>query len=457
MHLILFVFLHDIGLEGERKWYNIPWEIVFQNVPYTPGIKYGRFILAPERWLLHSLFIPIGKTSSFEHFKEAFSGYRTKFRVPRLVYITSGDNRVLIHLEDDKSLRILYHEFTNQQTGVSLTACEPLLDDRHNISGERYVREIIIPMVKVHQPRMQKPAPVLSDYRLQEISSRSPERLQLPFEQWLYLKLYGARSREEELIGYQFQEAMQGLTERGLVEEHFYIRYADPKPHIRLRLRGQSGRLQEAFPVIRNWLRSLMDKGLISHFVIDCYDRELERYGGADFIDAAEHVFCQDSVVAEKLIQARKHHIDWSNEVMGTAVLIRFMEQWGWDSAMMLEFLSAQVDQGDYRDSFKAHRSELMKLCNPIDNWKEMRQLSQGELMLEILDERTMAVQSYSRLIHNNTEQLSTHPWAIVDSLLHMHCNRLFGIDRKLEDKLRALACHTLYALQKYYQHLVRA
>ena len=42
-----------------------------------------------------------------------------------------------------------------------------------------------------------------------------------------------------------------------------------------------------------------------------------------------------------------------------------------------------------------------------------------------------------------------TEQRSILDSLIHMHCNRLFGIDPKLESKARAHALHILSSLQQ--------
>jgi hypothetical protein len=43
---------------------------------------------------------------------------------------------------------------------------------------------------------------------------------------------------------------------------------------------------------------------------------------------------------------------------------------------------------------------------------------------------------------------LNNHPTAIQDSILHMHCNRLLGINGSLEKKARVFALHTLETYQ---------
>lgn len=450
-------FLYDLSLEGERKWYNFPWEVIFKELPYIPMIKYRNFVLAPEKWVIHPLSMNLDKSKGFEGFEQSFATYRSASNLPQFVYITSGDNRIIMNLNDRKCLKILHHELVNNGNTMLLTSCEDFFDKAMDGPMDQHVHELIIPMVKMTTDKTESPSILIPEIRFNGISSTSSERIKLPFDDWVYFKLYGTFSREEELIGLQMAAFCHDLYEQNLIKGHYFIRYADPKPHIRLRLRGDQQQLLEAYPEIQAWLRSLIDKGMISHFVMDCYDREIERYGGITFIDAAEQVFCQDSVVTEKLIQAIKQkQIDWSNEIIGVIGIIRYMEQWGWDYQMQLDFLSSQVKQGDYREEFKKNRSQLMKMCNLMDEWEKLKTDPQGLLLLTILNEKSMAVRQYSELINTKRSQLSTHPWTIVDSLLHMHCNRLFGIDRELEKKLRALACHTLYALKHQYKHMLR-
>ncbi|MNJ27785.1 hypothetical protein D3C77_223000 [compost metagenome] len=450
-------FLYDISLEDERKWYNFPWEVIFRDLPYTPMIKYRNFVLAPEKWVLNSSTIKLDKRQGFKRFMELFTGYRHSRNIPKYAYIASGDNRIIMNLDDQKCLKILYHEFVNNGNNVMLTAVEDFLEKAWGGDMDGHAQEIVIPMIKMAQEAVENPKAAYPEERFNGISSTSPDRLKLPFEEWIYLKLYGTQSREEELISVEIADYCAELINQERVKGHFYLRYADPNPHVRLRIRGDQQQLLEAYPDIQLWLRSLIEKGLISHFVLDCYDREIERYGGLFFMEAAEQVFCQDSVTVEKLIKARKDKlIDWSDEIVGVAATICYMEQWGWDYSMQLEFLSSQVKPSDYRDDFKRVRSQLINVCHSMNQMEALQTDSQEASLFNLLNERFSAVRSYSAQINSNLSRLSTHPWAIVDSLIHMHCNRLFGIDRELEKKLRALTCHTLYVLKHQQIHLTK-
>nr|WP_284681014.1 lantibiotic dehydratase [Aceticella autotrophica] len=439
-------FLYDISLDGTRIWYMFPWEIVFNKFPYVPKVIYKNFTLTPEEWKINFLNIKANKKSSFSEFKELFMQYCKYYKVPNYVYITSGDNRILLNIDDDKCLDILYHEFINNPIGVTLTSYE---DENFNIiKSERgsYVSELVIPLVKI---KTQQPKSIMIKENSTYISSKSPTRLKIPFNEWLYLKLYGTSSMEEELICFYISEFCRNLVSEEKINKYFFIRYADPEPHIRLRLNASQYKLIKIYPELQNWLQSLIKKGLMTCFTIDCYEREIERYGGKDLIDIAESVFYIDSMVTEDILREKRlHNIEFSDEIIGMITIINYMEQFDWDYKTQLKFLESQVNHLDYREDFKKERTYFMKLCNSNNNWEGLRENIQGRLLLYILNKRAEIVKIYGDKIRGESNSITSNEWTIVDSVIHLHCNRLFGINRVFEKKIKALCCHTLYALK---------
>lgn len=94
----------------------------------------------------------------------------------------------------------------------------------------------------------------------------------------------------------------RGLRRRGWVERHFFIRYNDPSPHLRLRLLRSPGitpvalraRVEEdagRLGVRRDSLRWVP------------YEPELERYGGPRGVALAEEIFSASSLLAYRLLR----------------------------------------------------------------------------------------------------------------------------------------------------------
>lgn len=441
-------FLYDISLEGKRLWYDFPWNDVYKNFSYIPAIKYNNFTITPETWKLNRINMKITKKTEFNKFKEMFKNYCSQYNLPKYVYLTFADNRILLNSESEECIKILFNECKNTFEEIVLTSYEY---DGSNIVKNidyNYTCELVIPLIKANTDEIIQ---TKFSKKLNNISSLSNKRIKAPFDEWIYLKLYGTSSNADDLIAYYISEYCNSLVTNNKIEKYFFMRYVDPEQHIRLRLNGKENKLLEIYPDLRRWLDMLKEEGLMTHFALDSYDREIERYGGIDLIDIAEKVFYFDSLVTENILtQKREGNITFSNELIGMISEIHYMESFGLKYEEQVEYLRSQVSQSDYRDDFKKNRSEYMKLCNSNENWKGLRETNSGVILLGILNIRHEIVRYYGNKVRENL--LSSTELSILDSIIHLHFNRLFGIDREFEKKVRALSSHCLYAL-KYFKN----
>ncbi|MBW9173852.1 lantibiotic dehydratase [Clostridium estertheticum] len=442
-------FLYDISLDGGKKWFDLPWNDAFYEFPYVPNIKYKNITISQEKWILDSINVKGDKKLGFDKFKDSFKLYCSSYKVPQYVYITFADNRILLNLEDNKCLEILYHEFTNNLGDtITLNAYEEEPYNIVNGNDGNYFCELIVPLIKVkgHHPK-----DIQISNKSSDIPSISPTRLKLPFDDWLYFKLYGTSSSDDELIAFFISEYFHDLVDSQKIEKYFFMRYADPEQHIRLRINAKQSNLLEIYPNLQQWFRSLIEKGIITHIAIDSYDREIERYGGSNLMDVAENVFYADSIITEDILKEKKfNNLTLSYELIGMISIIQYMDQFGLDYENQCDFLESLVEKTDYREIFKKQRSEFMKLCNSNDNWNGLRQHQEGELLLNILNNRTKSIQFYSSEIRKRNNNSLMSEWSILNSVIHLHCNRLFGINREFEKKILTLTRHTLHALRYF-------
>ncbi|OKO95291.1 lantibiotic dehydratase [Geobacillus proteiniphilus] len=442
-------FLYDISLDGKKIWCNFPWDTIFQDYAYIPAIEYKNFVIAPRKWVINKI-IKTNDKMSFTEFKKRFKNFCYDYDVPKYVYLTFADNRILLNTEDENCLRILHHEFNNGYGNIILSSYEDA--DLHLVKDDaekEYVCELVIPLVKVKQENNQWYA---KPKKSSHIPSFSDIRVKLPFEDWLYLKLYGVNSRADDLIAFYLSEYCREKLAKGEIEKYFYIRYADPEQHIRLRLNASEEKLLQIYPDMKQWLRTLIEKGVLSRFSIDCYEREIERYGGTELIGLAENLFFFDSIVVEDILKLKRlKHIHFSDEVIGMVSIIHYMEQFGLDYESQLDFLQQQVNKQDYREDFQKNRSVYMKVCNTDNDWQGLRDTDEGMLLLNVLNQRNRSIKEYASKIQDGLEASSE--LSILDSVIHLHCNRLFGIDREFEKKIRTLVAHTLYALKYIKAH----
>src|SRR5262249_27282430 len=87
----------------------------------------------------------------------------------------------------------------------------------------------------------------------------------------------------------------------------FFIRYADPHWHVRLRLHTKPGRARrDVQSRVERALCTALEDGLVWRVQFDTYEREVERYGGAAAIELAEQIFHADSDAVADVLKQRK-------------------------------------------------------------------------------------------------------------------------------------------------------
>jgi thiopeptide-type bacteriocin biosynthesis protein len=100
----------------------------------------------------------------------------------------------------------------------------------------------------------------------------------------------------------------------GLADSWFFIRYADPDPHLRLRFHGLPDRLSsQLFGQVCHWAGGLVERGVCARFVFDTYDAEIERFGGPEGLAESERLFHADSL-RRRRSRARISSREWSAE-----------------------------------------------------------------------------------------------------------------------------------------------
>ncbi|TCP58059.1 thiopeptide-type bacteriocin biosynthesis protein [Tumebacillus sp. BK434] len=457
----LYRFLRELAMEGTRNWMPFGWGTL-ETAPMLPRVRYGRVVLSAARWRLCSGVIAVeAATGSAAEWRRAVTAWRTEWQVPRKVYLGASDNRMLLDLEHDVCLEELRREFQKLQAGSGLVLTEAEGDLEETVAeGEqgRFLMECVFPLVR-REAAGQAEREVAAVHREAAAASAilPAERVYLPGSEWLFLKLYGASAREEELIGWHLQEFCKQLAESGLVRKSFFMRYGDPDLHLRLRLHGVQERLTgDVLPEVHRFSRQLQAEGLLARLVIDTYDPEVERYGGGDLMKLAEEVFAADSQAVMHWIGLRRSgQLSLELELIGVVSLIDIMEQFGLSFAEQFVWLDAGFNRKDFLQPFRESRKRYLQAANSADDWAGLRRLPGGDVIHSQLQQRRPALIRYAQALREAEGQgeLTAPIGQILGSVIHLHLNRLLGVDAHLERKVMALARHSLQNL-RYLQEL---
>jgi thiopeptide-type bacteriocin biosynthesis protein len=456
--------LADMRLDGTALLSAFDWGEA-RSFPFLPRVQLDRFVLSLAQWQ----FTPYMRdrelpSTSSETFRASLTAWREQWNVPRYVYLTTHDNRLLLDLDSPQQSDELRYELQKLEEDhvVVLQEVFPTLDQIWvQGPGGHYVAEFIIPLisrasinVQDNKARATKvvglgPSPVPQAFP----QKFSPEqRLKGLGSEWLFMKLYCGQALQDDLIAGPLQEFARDALKTGLAEDWFFIRYNDPDPHIRLRFWGDSRLLQsKLLPMLCDWGAWLISKGPCLKYTFDVYDREIERYGGLAGIEVAERLFGADSrAVADLLaLLTRRPGIQLERELLAVLSNDDLLAGLGLSASARLalyrQWMRRRHQSGQ---TYRQKKAQLrLLLGNPS---KALADIPGGTEIMAVLVRRREALLSISaRLAEVNAQQTSSQPLSsLYASYLHMHCNRLLGTDRALEEEVTDLLLRTWEGLE---------
>jgi thiopeptide-type bacteriocin biosynthesis protein len=195
-----------------------------------------------------------------------------------------SDQQLVFNLGDDQEAWFLLECLKESPTAVLR---EHLLPDNQVTAGGN-------PLAGQYVVLLDRQDTVYPDRRQAAPRDRetAPERRFLPGSQWLYLKLYCTVQTADLLLLEVIRPFLQRHQAR--ISCWFFIRYADPGPHLRLRVRADEADVPQLLTAFTRLLEGSVYRELVSAVQQDTYSRELERYGEG-LIAEVEQVFCAGS------------------------------------------------------------------------------------------------------------------------------------------------------------------
>jgi len=268
--------LQSDGVAGGLAW---DWGAL-SGAPTLPRVTSGRLVVARARWRLSAS--EISQVTG----PDAVAGWAALIRergLPGELLIADGDNRLYVDTASP-ALTTAAAKVLRGRTGAIL---EEVLPTGVAAGPQgRFAHELIVPFIRRGEPA---PAP---DFRIPPKARRTFA----PGSQWLYLKVYTGTASADRILTDAVGPVIGWLRDSGVVDHWFFLRYADPEHHLRLRLHGDPAALRDhALPALTDALAAHLGDGTIWKVATDTYHREIERYGGDAGIELAEQIHAADS------------------------------------------------------------------------------------------------------------------------------------------------------------------
>ncbi|MFZ6014229.1 MAG: thiopeptide-type bacteriocin biosynthesis protein [Bacteroidota bacterium] len=288
--------------------------------------------------------------------------------------------------------------------------------------------------------------------------SKEIQRTFIAGDDWLYFKIYGGPHTCDAILAETILPVSEALLAENIITKWFFIRYADPQPHLRVRFLLSDPSLTarviaQLNPHLREWLRD----DLIWKVQTDTYQREIERYG-PDSIELAEEIFYHDSVMIATLVgllgAQEGEHLRW---LFGIRAIDSFLDAFDLDIAQktgIMKILSEGFKQ-EFGNSkslkiqldtrYRYERKRIEEIMQPADAKHATPAVAQLHTLLVRKNEAIRPIAIQLRALFK-TGKLQTDLNNLLHSLIHMLMNRLFRSNNRLNE----MVCYDF--LHRYYK-----
>lgn len=262
--------------------------------------------------------------------------------------------------------------------------------------------------------------------------------------EWLYYKIYTGPKTADRILTEAIKPVSEKLLEDGIIDSWFFIRYADPKLHLRVRFHHtESLQLEKTIRLIHDSLVPFVENDLIWKLSNDTYNRELERYGYS-LIEYAEKLYFHDSVMIAGILDLIEGDegeiIRW---LIGLRAIDEMLDSFGYDEDKKLVYLEKLRDnfgmefgmnkdlKSQLSEKYRTEKRTIESVMNRVnDEESEMAPLFQ------LLIEKKNSFLTYASELRklDSKGEIEIPLDQLMNSYLHMMCNRLFKSKQRLHE-----------------------
>lgn len=418
--------LNEIRLSQVKPWYAWRWAGL-ETLPVLPRVTRGRTIVSPMRWRPNRHMRDDSRT--WAEWNAALDTWRDRYGVPNEIRVMYRDQAQCLDLDDAWHRKLFRHELRRGEVAVF----EDLTEGGRQLGwSDGHNNELVVPLIA--DTGVAAPARPATPRSL----GSARKAFHFPGGDWLYAKFFAVPESQDQLVAHHIPRLVREVAPH--IDSWFYLRFNDPQPHIRLRMRGEPSDLAaHVLPALERHARELKESGAIASVQLDTYEPETQRYGGPDAIAHAEEVFSLDSrsaaaQVARRLRDGRDSIPDEVLAAMNYAMFLESLGPWDWTSwvARTLRLLPDHA-------WFRQHRRLAIDLVAPgraVDRTAEAVRVPG----LRDLWTQSPAVRTYGSLLGVDAaaDGMSVTGDALL-AVLHMQHNRLIGINRTKETRSYAV------------------
>lgn len=298
------------------------------------------------------------------------------------------------------------------------------------------------------------------------VNEQSLQRTFIIGDEWLYYKFYTGPKSTDIILSHMIKPIVEQLLIDGDIDKWFFIRYADPQLHTRVRFHFKNPQgLLKVVQAVNSSAKSFVEQDLIWKVQIDSYQREIERYG-VHSMELAETLFFHDSQMTVDMLDLIEgdegERIRWLFGLRAVDTLLEdfhYTIEAKFDLVTNLresfgrEFGLNRALKDQLEKKFRVDRTVITDILNHTDD-RESEMLP----LFQLLDRRSRNIKPIAeeilKLYGNNKRPDSLKLDDLMSSYSHMMINRIFKSKQRLHELVLYDFLHRYYkseiAKQKY-------
>ena len=280
----IFNFFSDLKYQSLEGYLNWSWGVL-SDMPFLPRVRYKNIVITRAKWTVNyhdvETLIRHGDSSGLiEHFNKKniplkfCLSQNDDFLLPLNLNLSSDFEMFTTELKKHKRVTLMEDIFAN---GTDMVVKGP---EGH------FTNELMVFWNNLESQTVFSPTSNKFNYM--------SKKTFIPGEDWIFTTIYCGKRVADRIIKDHFVNMVGDLKRQFKTLTWFFIRYSDPKFHLRLRIRSTPSSNEQIRHVLADLFKRLYDAKLIWDVKNEVYNRELQRYGDLN-IENAESFFCIDS------------------------------------------------------------------------------------------------------------------------------------------------------------------
>lgn len=251
--------------------------------------------------------------------------------------------------------------------------------------------------------------------------------------EWLYYKIYIGNNTANTFLR-AFNRLITPLLHEKIVDSFFFIRYADPDSHLRIRFKVKK---MEHLSIVIKMMHELTMPFFKNHSIYkiqtDTYNREIERYG-INTIEDSERLFYIDSKIILGQLSDNEDINDIDIWFKALKIIDVYLDVFDFSLEQKALFIKKLAD--GFSKEFPTNRVGKKQLALKY----RTNRLKIEQVLKERSDDNIIQDRNILRFFAKKIMEKANFNRDVIETLLssylHMHCNRFFSSKQRMNEWL---------------------